>query len=163
MTTTVILMQLAEITAVVSLVLATMDIVVMAIHVSMLMSVPMVTTTVMQMRHVPTLMELLFVLVMTVTKELASHAEISMNALMEMIVMLMPRAVIPMEVTRVTAEWDTAVMDSHVVMLTNVTLLITATIMPHVVIPLDHIHALVILDMKVTESDVSTSTNAIWV
>ena len=77
--------------------------------------------------------------------------------------MLMPLAVIPMEVTRVIAEWDTAVMDSHVVMLTNVTLLITATIMPNVVTPLDHIHVLVILDMKVTESDVSTSTNAIWV
>ena len=115
------------------------------------------------MLQVPTLMEVLFALVMMVTKELASHAETSMNALMEMIVMLIPLTIIPMEVTPVTAEWNTEVMDSHEVMLTNVTLLITATIIPLVVIPLDHIHVLVILDMKVTESDVSISTNAIWV
>ena len=86
-----------------------------------------------------------------------------MNALMEMIVMLMPLAVIRMVVTYVTVEWDTVVMDSHVVMSMNVKQLITAMKMPHVVIPLDPIHVLVTLDMKVMESDVLTSTNAIWV
>ena len=72
---TVILTQLAGTTAVVSLVLVTMDIAVMAIHVLMLMSVPLVTTTVMQTRHALTLMGALIALAMTVTKELARHAE----------------------------------------------------------------------------------------
>ena len=144
-------MQLAEIIAVVSLVVVTMDTTVMEIHVSILMNVPMVTITVTPTLHAPTPMEASSVAVMLVIKELAQLAEISMNVSMEMIVMLMLSVVIQLEGTRVTAEVVTVETDLLAMMSTSVTLTITATKMPHVVIPLDHMHVHVTLDMKVME------------
>ena len=143
-------MQLAEIIAVVSLVVVTMDTAVTEIHVSILMNVPLVTITVTPMLHAPTPMEALSVAVMQVIKEPAQLAEISMNVSMEMIVMLMLSVVIRQEVTRVTAEEVTVVTDLLATMSTSVKLTIIATKMPHVVIPLGHMRVHVTLDMKVT-------------